>query len=152
LFINAPAFAYAAISKNLEIFWNLFGILTEFTRVYKSVIAHDKKLIIPSALFLCFRMVVSFAIPYALEGSDIFRICVHHFICRASGRQFVSIKVVRSLHSLSTKSLSFEKISLIRVYILIQSERRGNFPRLTARIVISRLFRIWQGDSKVRII
>ncbi|MDR1891253.1 MAG: hypothetical protein LBQ23_03725 [Puniceicoccales bacterium] len=72
LFISAPAFAYAAVSNNLETSWNIFGMLTEFTKVYKWVIAHYKKLIIPSALFLCLQMVVSFAIPYTLMGAPIF--------------------------------------------------------------------------------
>jgi hypothetical protein len=35
LFINVPAFAYAAVSNNLETSWNIVGMLTEFIKVYK---------------------------------------------------------------------------------------------------------------------
>ncbi|MDR1232818.1 MAG: hypothetical protein LBJ75_00940 [Puniceicoccales bacterium] len=72
LFISAPAFAYATVSDSLKIPWNAFAILTDLAKVYKWVIAHYKKLIIPSALFLCFQIVLSFAIPYTLMGAPIF--------------------------------------------------------------------------------
>ncbi|MDR0693553.1 MAG: hypothetical protein LBF49_03230 [Puniceicoccales bacterium] len=72
LFISAPAFAYATVSDTLKIPWNAFAMLTDFTKVYKWVIAHYKKLLIPSALFLCFQVVISFAIPHALMGAPIF--------------------------------------------------------------------------------
>ncbi|MDR2432364.1 MAG: hypothetical protein LBD34_01285 [Puniceicoccales bacterium] len=72
LFISAPAFAYATASDTLKIPWNAFVILTDFAKVYKWVIAHYKKLLIPSALFLCFQIVISFVIPHTLMGAPIF--------------------------------------------------------------------------------
>jgi hypothetical protein len=72
LFISVPAFTCAAVSNNLEASWNIFRMLTEFIKVYKWAIAHYKKLIIPSALFFCLQIVVSFAIPYALMEAPIF--------------------------------------------------------------------------------
>ncbi|MDR2602965.1 MAG: hypothetical protein LBC11_00175 [Puniceicoccales bacterium] len=72
LFISAPAFAYATTSDTLKISWNTFVMLTDFAKVYKWVIAHYKKLLIPSALFLCFQIVISFAIPHTLMGAPIF--------------------------------------------------------------------------------
>ncbi|MDR1528485.1 MAG: hypothetical protein LBS22_02780 [Puniceicoccales bacterium] len=72
LFISAPAFAYATVSDSLKIPWNAFAIFTDFSRVYKWVLAHYKKLAIPSALFLCFQVVISFVMPYTLMGAPIF--------------------------------------------------------------------------------
>jgi hypothetical protein len=72
LFISAPAFAYATVSDNLKTSWNAFAILTNFAKVYKWVFTHYKRLAIPSALFLCFQVVVSFAIPYPLMGAPMF--------------------------------------------------------------------------------
>jgi hypothetical protein len=72
LFISAPAFAYATVSDTLKIPWNVFAIFTDFAKVYKWIIAHYKKLLIPSALFLCLQVVISFVIPHTLMGAPIF--------------------------------------------------------------------------------
>jgi hypothetical protein len=53
LFISAPAFACATVSDTLKIPWNVFAIFTDFAKVYKWIIAHSKRLLIPSAWFLC---------------------------------------------------------------------------------------------------
>ncbi|MDR2776970.1 MAG: hypothetical protein LBB17_02915 [Puniceicoccales bacterium] len=72
LFISAPTFAYAIVSDSLKIPWNAFAIPRDFVKVYKWVFIHYKKLAIPSALFLCFQVVVSFAIPCLLMGAPMF--------------------------------------------------------------------------------
>ncbi|MDR2629149.1 MAG: hypothetical protein LBC30_04135 [Puniceicoccales bacterium] len=72
LFISAPAFAYATVSDSLKIPRNVLTILKDFAKVYKWVFVHYKKLAIPSALFLCFQVVASFAIPYLLMGAPMF--------------------------------------------------------------------------------
>ncbi|MDR2778813.1 MAG: hypothetical protein LBB16_00800 [Puniceicoccales bacterium] len=72
LFISVPAFAYAAVSETSAVSFTASAILSEFVNAYRWVIINYKKLIIPSALFLCFQVVVSFVIPYALMGAPMF--------------------------------------------------------------------------------